>query len=263
MRGRQKTEQPCVSLEAPLVARIAAALAFATAVATAAVANPAMALMLLAIAAGGVILSQTPTTVSRGFGAGALGFGCGIGAVGAVYAVFGLAAGLTALVIWRAFAEAFAAESHLRHLARRGAGDPVDRGWVRLWHLSAGPIFALALVFGLHGGAVFGIVIGSVPMSMTIVLIAAACVALLDWAIRRLADWRLGIAGRAIALHVGGHHAMFFTIALVASDAAALLAGLTAWRILRFAPPLPGQPEAPPASQRPSAKPAQVQVLAR
>jgi hypothetical protein len=87
---------------------------------------------------------------------------------------------------------------------------------------------------------VFGQSAFVLPLEAVIAIGAAGGVALLDWAIRRLADWRLGAASKAQILHVGAHHVLFLLIGVCASDGAALIAGLAVWRILRHAPALPG-----------------------
>lgn len=233
-----------MSFDAALAARIAAALAFALVAAVSAIAAPAWALVLLAVAGAGVCLARpnTETPLRASFGADAIGFCLGLVVTASAMGVFGLAGGLAALVIWRACAEAPATEGMLRDLARMGPVDVMDRGVVRTAHLLAAPMAALGLLFGLHGGIVFGQATFTLPIEISGALIGVGCVGLIDWIIRRLADWRMGTASRALTLHVGAHHLVFLALGALATDGAALIAGLIAWRILRFAPPLPGLP---------------------
>lgn len=243
-----------MSFHTALAARIAAALAFAVMVAFAAVAAPAWALMLTAVAAAGVCMAapcvtqrNAPHALVRHWRSGAIGAAL----VAAVGLTLGLTAGLAAFVVWRAVAEAFAAETMLRDLARRLPPEALERGPMRALQLAAGPIFALAMVFGVHGGVVFGQTLGAIPLIAAVIIAAMAVVVMLDWGIRRLAEWRMGVASRALALHVGAHHLVFVCLGLVGADGAAVVLGLAAWRILRFAPPLPGLDAALPAVRRP------------
>lgn len=229
-----------MSSHAALAARIAAAMAFALMAAIAAVSAPAWALLMLAAAGAGVSFARSAgdSFVSMGrINAGALA--AGVMAVAASAVAGGLPGALVALLIWRLAAEALATDMMLCDLARRHVPAALDGGFVRAIHLAAAPAIAAAIVFGWHGGRIFGVETLALPMEAAVVIIAIASVALLDWTIRRLADWRIGVASRALTLHVGAHHVLFLAISLFAADGAALVIGLLAWRIMRFAPPLP------------------------
>ncbi len=240
-----------MSFHAALTLRIAAALAFALTVAFATITEPAWALVLTAVAAGGVCMAA-PCLSQSGAGGGSFGAAphaafrhwrsgaLGLALVIITALALGPVLGLAALVVWRAAAEAFATETLLRDLARRLPPESLERGPMRAVQLAAGPAFALALLFGVHGGAVFGQSAGAIPPLATVVIAGIAAVVMLDWAIRRLAEWRIGTASRAISLHVGAHHVLFVCLGVMGTDGAALVLGLAAWRILRFAPPLPG-----------------------
>lgn len=255
-----------VTFESALAARIAAALAFALTAAFAAIAAPSWALVLIAVASVGVCLAHSAQTPSGQPGRGLLGLAGGIGVICAGFLAGGLAIGLALLAVWRAMAETLATESMLRDIARRATPARLDRGRARALHLAAAPAVALALLFSVHGGKVFGQSAFVLPIEAAIVIGAVGVVALLDWLIRRLADWRLGAASKALTLHVGAHHALFLIIGTFASDGAALIAGLIAWRILRHAPALPGLAVAaagPGRARRDATSAAQAGVFAR
>lgn len=260
-----------MSLDAALAARIVAALAFALVAAASAVAAPAWALVLLAVAGAGVFLARPGHDAQNAvtFDSSAVGFCIGLVLTAGMMGLFGAAGGLAALVIWRAGAEAAATEQMLRDIARMNRPDTLDRGLVRTAHLLAGPMIALGLFFSVHGGAVFGQATFTLPLEISGAVIGLGCVGLIDWTIRRLADWRMGTASRALTLHVGAHHVLFLALGAFSTDGAAMIAGLLAWRILRFAPPLPGLPtiaqkkRSPRPYRKPGARAVQARVVAR
>lgn len=254
-----------MSFHQALAARIGAAWMFAMATAFAAIAAPAWALVLIVVAGAGVCLASRRADSLEQDIKRWVGVVTGVLAVGLAWLTMGGAGGLTALVVWRVVAEALATETQLQALARRLPPNTMDRGFARACHLAAGPVLALALMFGVHQATVFGHTGLILPPLWTAALLTLAGVALMDWLVRRLVDWRLGMASRALTLHVGGHHLVFLAIGLGGADAAALVLGLLAWRILRSAPPLPGVGDAfgqmPPQRVRPRAF--QVRAAAR
>lgn len=154
-----------------------------------------------------------------------------------VGAFVGLAGAIGVLFAWRLIADARWSAHEADRLAT-AAGKPNPRGWIGLAHVWLTPIYALSLVAYTAPHMVAGLPLDlpHLPGWAPLVLGLAAAAALLDWALRRAVDWRLGELAEAPSAHLLAHHAIFLAAFGFGSDLSAGLVALMAWRLAHAAP---------------------------
>jgi hypothetical protein len=156
----------------------------------------------------------------------------------AVGAFTGLAGAIGVIFVWRLSADARWSVAEAARLARR-SGRQRETGWRALAHAWATPLHGLALVAYTAPHTLVGLPLDlpHAPIWAPIVtaLVAFACV--IDWALRRAAEWRLGELAKAPAAHLLTHHAMFLLAFGVGFDVTAGLVAVSAWRLASIAAP--------------------------
>lgn len=150
-----------------------------------------------------------------------------------VGSLVGLAGGIGVLFVWRLFADArwSVAEASRRS---RAAGRAGEASWWGLAHAWGTPAFGLALVAYTSPHMVAGLPLDlpHVPIWAPIAIGVLAGAAVLDWALRRAAEWRLGDVAPAPALHLAAHHTMFLAAFGLGLDVSAGIVAMAAWRCL-------------------------------
>ncbi len=154
-----------------------------------------------------------------------------------VGAFTGLAGGIGVLFVWRMFADTRWSVSEAQRLAL-AAGRPGESSWRALAHAWATPFFGLTLVAYTAPHMIAGLPLDlpHVPMWVPIVAGALAIGAVVDWALQRAADWRLGELAAAPAMHLLTHHVLFILAFGLMIDVSAGIVALAAWRLAHAAP---------------------------
>jgi hypothetical protein len=154
-----------------------------------------------------------------------------------VGAFTGLAGGIGVLFAWRMFADTRWSVSEAQRLAL-AAGRPGETSWRALAHAWATPLFGLTLVAYTAPHMIAGLPLDlpHVPMWVPIVAGALATGAVVDWALQRAADWRLGELAAAPATHLLTHHVLFILAFGLMIDVSAGIVALAAWRLAYAAP---------------------------
>lgn len=134
-----------------------------------------------------------------------------LGAVAMAGALLGIQGIIGGLLIWRAGAEVG------RSRETQGLSEPL---WLAIAYRWA-PLSA-ALLFRL----------GAPPLA-TLAIVFVACIALSDWALRRLAEWRLGEPQPFDTMAYLGSQARVLALILVIPDAFASLAAFTTLALAR------------------------------
>lgn len=207
------------------LSRIGEALATAAAAALAALIAPPLAALVLALLAARICLNDAPAFAFRWREtlpplAAALFVGI----------AFGLAAGVGVLFVWRVIADTRWSQKEDARLAGIAG---VSRTRLARAHLWLTPLFALSVVAYTSPHMVAGLPLDlpHLPLWIPIACGALAAIALLDWALRLLAEWRLGTLELAPAAHEFAHHAIFLLAYAAAQDVSAGLIALIAWRL--------------------------------
>jgi hypothetical protein len=137
------------------------------------------------------------------------------------------------LFVWRLFADArwSIAEASRKSIAAGRAGEASSWALAHAWTT---PAFGLVLVAYTSPHMVAGLPLDlpHVPLWAPIAVGVAAGAAVLDWALRRAAEWRLGDVAVAPALHLGAHHLVFIVAFGVGLDVSAGIVAMAAWRLL-------------------------------
>jgi hypothetical protein len=154
-----------------------------------------------------------------------------------VGAFTGLAGGIGVLFVWRMFADTRWSVSEAQRLAL-AAGRPGETSWRALAHAWATPLFGLTLVAYTAPHMIAGLPLDlpHVPIWVPLVGGALAVGAVVDWALQRAADWRLGELAAAPATHLLAHHALFILAFGLMIDVSAGIVALAAWRLAHAAP---------------------------
>ena len=154
-----------------------------------------------------------------------------------VGAFMGLAAGVGVLFVWRMFADTRWSISEAQRLAL-AAGRPGENTRRALLHVWTTPFFGLALVAYTAPHMVAGLPLDlpHVPIWVPIAAAALAAIAIVDWALQRAADWRLGELAAAPARHLLAHHILFILAFGLMIDVSAGIVAMAAWRLIHAAP---------------------------
>ena len=149
----------------------------------------------------------------------------------------GLAGAIGVMFAWRLIADARWSINEARRLAL-AAGRVNEMGFRALAHAWSTPLYGLAVVAYTAPHLVMGLPLDlpHVPMLVPAALGVAAGALVFDWALRRLADWRLGEIAAAPAMHLGAHHALFLLAYGLTLDVSAGLVAMLAWRLVHAAP---------------------------
>lgn len=199
------------------------AAAFAGLVAATACVNAAAAFLLVALRFLALTMTRPPRRLRRSL---ARTLPCLMGgalALAVAGAVLGFEFALMLALIWRIGAESDASARFAAFRARRPFGATRELGLTRM-----GPFWAVPILGGAHQ-------IGA-PDMIVWILAAVSGLVLADWAIRRLADWRLGLIDAASVAHVAAHNCVFALAGLAMPDPTAALMVLLGYRAALCAP---------------------------
>jgi hypothetical protein len=155
----------------------------------------------------------------------------------AVGAFVGLSGAIGVLFAWRLLADARWSVGEAMQLAT-AAGRPAETTLRSLAHAWLTPLFGLTLVAYTAPHTIAGLPLDlpHVPVWLVIGVGVLATCALLDWALQRAADWRLGELAAAPAAHLLTHHVVFLIAFGIGIDVSAGVVALAAWRLLHATP---------------------------
>lgn len=154
-----------------------------------------------------------------------------------VGAFVGLAGAIGVLFVWRLIADTRWSIAEAKRLAA-AAGRPTETMPKALAHAWLTPLYGLALVAYTAPHMIAGLPLDlpHVPIWVPLGIGSLAAGLLFDWALRRLADWRLGEFAAAPAAHLLSHHAIFLLAFGFNFDVSAGVVASIAWRLARAAP---------------------------
>ncbi len=154
--------------------------------------------------------------------------------VGAFFDLSGL---IGTLFVWRVFADARWSVAEATRLAA-AAGRPAETTLKALAHAWLTPLYGLTLVAYSAPHMIAGLPLDlpHLPLWAVAVVGALAASAVIDWGLRRAADWRLGELAAAPAAHLLIHHAIFLVAFGLMIDVTAGLVIMAGWRLMHAAP---------------------------
>lgn len=154
-----------------------------------------------------------------------------------VGAFVGLDGAIGALFVWRMFADTRWSVGEAARLALQ-AGRPAEASRNALIHAWFTPLFGVALVAYTAPHMIAGLPLDlpHVPAWVVIASLILAAGGILDWALRRAADWRLGELAVAPATHILTHHIVFIAAFGLMPDVSAGIVTMMAWRLAHAAP---------------------------
>jgi hypothetical protein len=199
------------------------AAAFAGLVAMVAVMSPPGALAIVALRFLALVVTRSARGMRRSMARTAPCLLGGALVLGLAGGVFGLEFALLLALVWRVFAESDASARFAAFRARTPFGAKKDLGLARLGSIWAVPLLGLAHQLGLNG---FGLWIAT----------AVTVICLIDWLIRRLADWRIGMLDTVSAFHIAVHNGVFATACVLMPDPTSALVVLAGYRAALCAP---------------------------
>lgn len=210
-------------------ARIWSAFALAVAAGALALASPPLALGALALLGVRAIARSSTPRINL---ASCLGPAIAAFVVGAFV---GLAGAIGVIFVWRVFADAKWSLAAARTPAREPRAPLLDaQAWLT-------PFFGVCVVAYTAPHMVAGLPLDlpHVPFWVPLGVGVLALASVLDWALRRAVDWRLGELARAPAEHMLSHHLLFVLALGVGLDVSAGIVALVAWRLASAATPQP------------------------
>jgi hypothetical protein len=212
------------------------AAAFAGLVAATACLNASAALLLVALRFLALTLTRPPRRLRRSL---TRTLPCLIGGVltlAGAGMLLGFEFALMLALIWRTGAESDASARFAAFRARRPFGAARELGLNRLGPFWAVPVLGVAHQIGA-------------PEQVVWILAAVAGFILVDWAIRRLADWRIGLVDATSVAHIASHNLVFAVAGLAMPDPTAALMVLLGYRAALCAPVATWRLRALPASR--------------
>lgn len=154
-----------------------------------------------------------------------------------VGAFAGLDGAIGVLFVWRMFADTRWSVGEAARLALQ-AGRPAEASRKALIHAWFTPLFGVALVAYTAPHMIAGLPLDlpHVPAWVVIASLILAAGGILDWALRRAADWRLGELAVAPATHILTHHIIFIVAFGLMPDVSAGILTMMAWRLAHAVP---------------------------
>lgn len=149
----------------------------------------------------------------------------------------GLQGAIGVIFVWRLIADTRWSVGIATRLAT-AAGRPAETKLQALAHAWLTPIFGVTLVAYTAPHMIAGLPLDlpHVPLWVPLTVGALAFGALIDWALRCAADWRLNELAAAPAAHLLTHHVIFLIAFGTALDVSAGVVMLIAWRLLHAMP---------------------------